>query len=383
MKIEITYNTKSFDPEKFKTTMDLVAQYAKNAKDLKVCATDTAFVCGGLDEFLEPTKIKGVKAIVSGLEKDLAEEEVLTPAEQEMIRDVTCSHHEQEHPVDHVCHCHDRSEDAVSKSVGKCKNCDQEFQMKKKSDKFCSPECRKEYFNHRNKSRAERADEEKNPDELECPVCGNKFKKQHPRQKCCSDDCQKLYTAWNIANKKRPIALKDFIEDRDAKLAEKKRIAELKMRECANPDCKKKFQPTTEDQKYCCKDCKEAAHEKRKAEKIGAVKEPETGKYSHICEVCEMPFSDDSPTQRFCKKCVGTFGYNECLGLAADTLAKKQINVVKQGQRQYKVCPKCGHNFDTIDPNQFFCDNCTARALRLPKVKPLKPLKPEPIPPQN
>lgn len=371
--LSINYDVSSFDLERYMKCMEVVGMYAQNKKDLVVFVTDSTFTCGPSEEVVPPETIKSIRECITGLNHDLekgeetSDEEILSPAEKQMIRDVTTPHQNNAAP------------EVTSKGTGICKNCNQQFEKPRKNSEFCSPECRKEYFNHSGRSRKERVDDE----EITCPVCGEKFVKKYSRQRCCSDDCQKLYTAWNIANKHKPITLEDFIEARDVRLAEKKKRSELTQRECANPNCKKMFQPSTDDQKYCCRACKDDAHEQRKAEKAGVVPEPETGLYKHICEVCEMPFSDNQPSSRFCKRCVDTFGYKECIGLAADTLAKKQIKPIQPGQRQYKVCPKCGSNFDTTDPNKFFCDKCTERALKQPKVEPLKPLKPEPLPPSD
>lgn len=376
MKINIQFETSGgYNAERFKKFAEAIEPFAAVKDELFVKITDDEFICSDHDLTQERNTLKKVRKILR--EEPPVEEETEPEAEAPT---------EPEQSAEPPCDCrHDHGEENVSsKSVCKCKNCDQEFPLKKKSDKFCSPECRKEYFNHRCKSRAERAAEEEHREELECPVCGEKFGKHHPKQKCCSGVCQKLYTAWNVANKRNPIALKDFIEARDAKLAEKKRLTELKQRQCAYDQCGKMFMPTTEDQKYCSKECKAAAHQQRKVQKLVDVPEVPTGRYKHICEVCEQPFSDDGLVSKFCPKCLGTFGLQECIGLAEDTKARKlATTVVRPGQRQYKVCPKCGHSFDTIDPNQFFCDKCTTKALHQPKVKPLKPLEPEPIPPSD
>lgn len=366
MKITVNYNVEAFDRDAFMQRMELVASYAeKNSEKLYATMSDTACMISPVD---------------------LLSDEPETETEH-------CDHceHHEDRPNAEVESSHDESSAGVSAGVdddkrGVCKNCDSKFIKPRKNSEFCSTACRKEYFNHGKKSRKEREVEKESQTKDKCPICYEEFVRKYPKQKCCSPEHQKLYTAWLIYNRNHPITIEEYLEKRDAKLAEKKRRAELTQRQCANPQCGKMFQPSNEDQKYCSHVCKDAAHEQRKAERAGVTPEAETGLYKHICEVCEMPFEDNSPTQRFCEKCVSQFGYQECIGLAEDTKVRKTFEStrkIRPGDHLYKVCPKCGHNFDTTDPDQFYCDKCTAKALHQKKVKPLEPLKPEPIPPQT
>lgn len=212
--------------------------------------------------------------------------------------------------------------------------------------------------------------ETKNP---VCPVCKEKFEKVARRQRFCGTQCRQLYDGWRISNKRTGISLDEYVKRRNAKIARKMKVVSTDVKKCEYAHCGKTFKPSTDNQKYCSRECKEAAHKKRVAEstnkKENVVENKEIAQlYDHKCEVCDMPYKDDRKFSRFCPKCLHSFGVIECNALAEDTRVKKMMEAENK-KIKYKVCPRCGANFEPKEENQFFCDKCTARANKVPKIE--------------
>ena len=83
-----------------------------------------------------------------------------------------------------------------------------------------------------------------------------------------------------------------------------------------------------------------------------------------ICKLCEMPFTPFDKAQIFCHKCIHTFGEDECKAQLEEKELSKHVKTTT-----WKVCPKCGSNFNDPEDRMLFCPKCMERANNKGKKK--------------
>ena len=234
-----------------------------------------------------------------------------------------------------------------------CMTCGNEFLAENCHQRKCS-ECRAKL-------------EKKQLDEIECKTCGQKFVPGRKNQRFCCRECAQIYYQWE--NGSRDMSLPEYLAKHGFK-------GQYGVKKCAH--CGKDFVATTEDQKYCSKECK-LAHRQVRLEAAAGLKaagksvSEMTGK--KICLVCKMPFSPIDASKRFCDKCISSFGEEKCECIIRDEQLEKEQKKREQQhvmENQYKVCPRCGNSFHDPYNKQFFCDKCTRKAQSVKKIEPLK-----------
>jgi len=82
---------------------------------------------------------------------------------------------------DHLVH----GEKVISGVIISCLNCGKEFPKKRVAQKFCSRECRMNWWMKQNH-------DGKNPDygKINCAICGKEFQRTRPWSKYCSEQCR-------------------------------------------------------------------------------------------------------------------------------------------------------------------------------------------------
>lgn len=76
------------------------------------------------------------------------------------------------------------------------------------------------------------------------------------------------------------------------------------------------------------------------------------------CPLCELGFHPDDPSQKFCNRCLSSFGEEECKGLLQDKIAKEMVAKEKI-RSKWRTCPKCAKDFEA-EHDEMFCPKCTA-----------------------
>ena len=76
------------------------------------------------------------------------------------------------------------------------------------------------------------------------------------------------------------------------------------------------------------------------------------------CPLCELGFHPDDPSQKFCNRCLSSFGEEECKGLLQDKIAKEMAEKEKF-RSKWRTCPKCAKDFKA-EHDEMFCPRCTA-----------------------
>lgn len=76
------------------------------------------------------------------------------------------------------------------------------------------------------------------------------------------------------------------------------------------------------------------------------------------CPLCELGFHPDDPSQKFCNRCLSSFGEEECKGLLQDKIAKEMAEKQKIHSK-WRTCPKCAKDFEA-QHDEMFCPRCTA-----------------------
>lgn len=79
---------------------------------------------------------------------------------------------------------------------------------------------------------------------------------------------------------------------------------------------------------------------------------------SKKCPLCELGFHPDDPGQKFCNRCLSSFGEEECKGLLQDKIAKEMAEKEKIHSK-WRTCPKCAKDFEA-QHDEMFCPKCTA-----------------------
>jgi hypothetical protein len=76
------------------------------------------------------------------------------------------------------------------------------------------------------------------------------------------------------------------------------------------------------------------------------------------CPLCELGFHPDDPSQKFCNRCLSSFGEEECKGLLQDKIAEEMAKKQKIHSK-WRTCPKCAKDFEALH-DEMFCPRCTA-----------------------
>ena len=84
---------------------------------------------------------------------------------------------------------------------------------------------------------------------------------------------------------------------------------------------------------------------------------PVTTRREKKCLLCELSFIPDDPSQKFCNRCLSSFGEEECIGLLKDKIAKETAEK-QTSKSKWRTCPKCAKDFEA-QHDEMFCPRCT------------------------
>ncbi len=137
--------------------------------------------------------------------------------------------------------------------------------------------------------------------------------------------------------------------------------------------CNHEFVPSRGNSKFCSVGCRKTYFSKRKYHKT--ISDSREAKSEVIndslikkhCEICDSIFTPDDPNDKYCEKCINSFGLSGCDQLAENQRRQAEFDKANRAPLN-KVCPKCGHSFLAKDKDQFYCDKCIAKALGVPKL---------------
>ena len=257
-----------------------------------------------------------------------------------------------------------------------CPNCGKEFIKHSGRQKFCCSECKGTYYSKRNWEELKK----KTPIlEYTCCICGNKFssKKKNLTNCTCSQKCNNKHTSFvRYAARHPEVTLEQYLKMGDMR----KRRKPVETRVCVY--CGRDYVPTTEEQKYCSRICKDNAHAETKASTLkehetsqpaipkvqpeivqGPTKDdPRTWETRH-CGVCDMTFEAAKGTNVcYCARCLSHYGYKECVEIEKEERMKKEE---EKNKSPYKVCSRCGTYFTDNTPtkSQLFCERCRNKRI--------------------
>ena len=308
----------------------------------------------------------------------------------------------------------------VKHAVVKCAHCGKEFERQRVTQKYCSAKCRLsemkasksaggedavgekhvcehcghefisnsptvQYCSRRCKEQAQK----KRKRELEkriCQTCGKEFTPKQERSRFCCRSCQMDWHNYQAFARKHPEITFEVWKNTTFKHGRGHKIV-IQSRTCQF--CGRTYYPTTEEQKYCSKACSANAHEKDKQERLKAAAASTTAKEetpkptivqgptkddprtweTRTCGVCHGTFQAARGTNvRYCSRCLGHFGYQECVEIEKEEKLKKEQEINKS---PYKVCSICGTYFTDTTPtkSQIFCERCRNRQINKGKKR--------------
>ena len=273
-------------------------------------------------------------------------------------------------------------EKEVKIQTAKCAHCGKEFAKACNRQKFCSSKCRMSYFSKIGEARRKA----KTPVfEYTCCICGNKFssKKKNLTNHTCSQKCNNKHTCFVRYAERHPgTTLEQYLKYGDLRYHRRK----VEQRICVY--CGRTYEPTTEEQKYCSRICKDNANAEKKAATLKEREatapvvpkvqpevvalptkdDPRTWE-TRSCGVCGMTFQAAKGTNvRYCSKCLSHYGYKECVELEKEEKLKKEE---EKNKSPYKVCSICGTYFTDTTPTkcQIFCERCRNRQINKGKKR--------------
>lgn len=201
-----------------------------------------------------------------------------------------------------------------------CEYCEKAFDQTKRTQRFCSEQCRKKAERKRYQQRQRQKPRRRAFVRYSCEHCGADFElevRPGPEPKYCSDRCRRLADKCRVAERRRV-----------------RRVQRDKQKEANRPRCKRCGKPLYHKQKqFCSHSCANLAH--------GAARKRQT--YIYVCKYCGQEYETAYKDRN--QYCSREHAFAAKRAKAQERAEAKAAGIGSYCVISYGTCRECGKLF--------------------------------------